>query len=80
LTIIWVTTERAVEYNPLMALLLSIHPALFMSIKCALVSAGAIVLLRHRDNILATLSLATVCAVYVMVLFHHWRMIFALLA
>ena len=79
LTIFWVTTARAVEYNPLMALLLDIHPALFMGIKCALVSLGAILLLRHREHMLAVLSLATVCAVYVIVLTHHWQMILMLI-
>jgi hypothetical protein len=79
LTVFWVSTSQAVEANPLMALLLDIHPALFMALKCALVSFGAIVLWRHRKHTLAMFSLATVCAVYGMVLTHHWRMILVLL-
>jgi hypothetical protein len=78
MTIVWVTTARAVEINPLMALLLDIHPALFMGFKCTLVSLGAILLWRHRKNTLSVLSLATACAAYFIVLTHHWKIVLAL--
>jgi len=80
MTIFWVTTAQAVESNPLMALILEVHPAFFMALKCALVSLGALLLWRHRENNFALLSLGAMCAVYGGVLTHHWRMLVSLLA
>lgn len=78
LTLVWVATDRAVEANPLMAILLDIHPVLFMASKCALVSFGALLLWRHREHTLSVISLTAACVAYWMVLTHHWRMIVAL--
>jgi hypothetical protein len=78
LTIVWVTAAQAVEANPLMAILLDIHPVLFMTFKCALVSLGAIILWRYRGNTFAMVSLAAACAAYLLVLTQHWQIILAL--
>jgi hypothetical protein len=77
LTVLWVWIERAVEINPMMAIVLDIHPALFMSAKIALVSLGAILLWRYRTHAFAVLSLGAACVAYWVVLTHHWKMILA---
>jgi len=78
LTVFWVSTNMAVEANPLMEHVLNIHPALFMSVKIALVYLGAFILLRHSERIIANLSVVIAFCAYWMVLLYHCTMLFAL--
>lgn len=73
LTIILVGTGKAVEANPLMAYLIGYHPLLFMLCKQLLVSLGAIILWRLRENFLAVVSMFAIFLVYYVNLLHQLR-------
>ena len=70
-TIGWVYTNRAVEANPLMGLLINIHPVLFISLKMALVHLGSILLLHYCYKPLAVFAGILAFLVYWIVLLYH---------
>ncbi len=57
LTIVWIETGRFTEANPLMEMLLSANPVLFISVKMLLVCLGIVLLWRYRDNAMAVVSI-----------------------
>ena len=73
LTIILVSTGKAVEANPLMAYLIGYHPILFMLCKQLLVSLGAVILWRLRENLLAVVSMFAIFLIYYVNLLHQLR-------
>ena len=75
LTIVSVFTGNAVEANPLMAYLITYDPLLFMICKQLLVSLGAIILWRFRQNMLAIFSIFLVFLIYYVNLIYHLRLI-----
>lgn len=60
LTIVWIETGRFTEANPLMDLLLTNDPVLFISVKMLLVCLGILLLWRCRDSGLAVISSSSV--------------------
>jgi len=75
LTIISVSTGKALEFNPLMAYLINYHPVLFMICKQLLVYLGSVILWRFRENMLAVFSIFGICLMYYINIFHHLRII-----
>jgi hypothetical protein len=71
LTLAWVGSGRATEFNPLMDRLLTIHPVLFMAIKMLLVCLGVLLLWRFRDRTAAVASLYLCLAAYSLILVYH---------
>jgi hypothetical protein len=71
MTIAWVGSGRATEANPLMELLIQIHPVLFMATKILLVGLGALLLWRFRDRALAVGSLYLCVAAYLLLMLYH---------
>jgi len=74
-TVVWVSTNRATEANPLMGLTLDIHPVLFIVVKISLVYLGAIILMRYWEKAFAVLSLAVAFCFYSIVLSYHCTML-----
>ena len=73
LTIMWIETGRFTEANPLMDMLLSTHPVLFISVKMLLVCLGILLLWRRRDNVLAVISIFVCFSAYCYVLTFHFN-------
>lgn len=71
LTINWVSHGIATEANPLMNILISTNPLLFMTIKLLLVSLGAYLLWCHRNKPLAVASLYFCVLAYSLVMVQH---------
>ena len=71
LTINWVGSGIATEANPLMNLLITTNPLLFMTIKLLLVSLGAYLLWCYRNRTLAVVSLYFCVLVYSLVMVQH---------
>lgn len=71
LTIAWIETGRAIEINPLMGMLIDIHPVLFMCIKILLASLGTLLIWRFRDRSLAVASLYLCVAAYSLLMLYH---------
>lgn len=61
----------ATEANPMMELLLSIHPALFVSAKITLVSLGLIILAKWRQLALARGAILMLFSVYTLIICYH---------
>ena len=57
LTIVWIESGHFTETNPLMDLLISTDPVLFISVKLLLVYLGIVLLWRHRNKALAVVSI-----------------------
>ena len=72
LTIVWVETGRFTEANPLMDLLLTNDPVLFISVKMLLVCLGILLLWRCRDSGLAVISIFFCFTAYCYVLTFHF--------
>jgi hypothetical protein len=70
-TIAYVDTGLAVEANPVMAVALCLGYAPFALCKLSLVSAGVMVLWKHRARLLARVGSITVCAAYSCVIAYH---------
>ena len=70
-TIAWIESGKATEINPLMDLLISIHPFFFMTIKILLVSLGALLLWRFRYMAIAVNSLYLCLTVYSILILYH---------
>ena len=73
-TLFWVLSGKAIETNPVMELLLSIHPVLFISLKLILVHLGCILLLRFHTRAFALLSSCIACFVYGAIVIYHSAM------
>jgi len=73
LTIIWIETGRFSETNPLMDLLLSTNPVLFISVKMLLVCLGVVLLWRYRDNAFAVVSIFFCFTAYCYALTVHFN-------
>ena len=73
LTIIWIETGQFTEANPLMDMLLSTHPVLFISVKMLLVCLGILLLWRRRDNAFAVVSIFVCFSAYCYVLTFHFN-------
>ena len=71
LTIGWIQSGRAVEANPLMDILLGIHPVLFMLIKLLLVCLGVSLLWRLRTNTTAVFSIHLCFIAYSFIFLYH---------
>ncbi|MCC7386193.1 MAG: hypothetical protein IT384_30400 [Deltaproteobacteria bacterium] len=71
LTLYWVSTRQAIEWNPLMASLIEAHPVLFVLVKCTLVSLGSFLLWRHRKRPLAVISVFGAFLAYYWLLLYH---------
>lgn len=74
-TLFWVLSGKAVETNPIMDLLLGIHPVLFISLKLALVNLGCILLLRFYTKSFALMSSLVAFGVYGAILVYHSAMV-----
>lgn len=72
LTIVWIETGRFTEANPLMDLLLTNDPVLFISVKMLLVCLGILLLWRCRDSGLAVISIFFCFTAYCYVLTFHF--------
>lgn len=73
LTIVWIETGRFTEVNPLMDLLLSTNPVLFISVKMLLVCLGIVLLWRYRDSGFAVISIFFCFTAYCYVLTFHFN-------
>jgi hypothetical protein len=80
LTLLVVTTDIAVEANPVMATFLSRSPVEFSLAKLALVSMGVWVLWQHRHRRLAMLGSLAVFTAYLLTIVYHVQSIRALFA
>lgn len=78
LTIVWVESGIATEANPLMAILLSTSPVLFMCVKMLLVCLGIIVLWRLRAKVFALASIYLCFMAYSLVFFYHLHAFFVI--
>lgn len=73
LTIVWIETGHFIETNPLMDLLLSTNPVLFISVKMLLVCLGIVLLWRCRDSGFAVISIFFCFTAYCYVLTFHFN-------
>jgi len=80
LTIFWIETGRFTEANPLMDILLSNSPVLFISVKMLLVCLGIILLWRYRDRAMAVASIFFCFTAYCYVLTFHFNALNIVLA
>lgn len=71
MTITWVEAGLATEANPMMEVLLSTHPVLFMMTKLALVFLGITLLWRHRERPMAVVAIFILFMVYYGVMLIH---------
>ena len=71
MTIAWIESGRATEINPLMGLLISIHPVLFMTIKMLRGCLGVLLLWRFRYKTLAVVSLYLCFTTYAILILYH---------
>lgn len=71
LTIVWYSTGRAEEANPLMAGLIGVNPLLFIVLKMTLVALGSVLLWRYRNKALAVIAMFVAFIVYYWVLIFH---------
>ncbi len=71
LTLVWVYSNKAVEANPLLDLLLGVHPVLFMGFKIVLVCLGSVLLLRFYYKALSLLALVVSFGVYCVIILYH---------
>lgn len=73
LTLIWIFMGFAEEANPLMALLLDVHPVLFVLGKLTLVGLGTIVLWRLRRRAAAVVAIFAVFLTYYAIILYHLK-------
>lgn len=71
MTIAWIESGGATEINPLMDLLIGIHPVLFMTTKILLVGLGTLLIWRFRDRSMAVGSLYLCVAAYSLLMLYH---------
>lgn len=77
-TIFWISIGMAEEANPLMEIVLSLGPAVFLSIKLTLVSLGSALLWRLKHKGFAIVSVLSLLIVYCMITcwhMYHWMVI-----
>jgi len=70
-TLVWVRAGLAVEANSLLRDLVENNALLFVTTKLGLVSAGSLVLWRHRTRPIAVIAIFGVFLVYYFVLLYH---------
>lgn len=70
-TVYWVVGGDSWETNPLMELLLGIHPVIFVSVKLLLVALGSWLLWRYRRQRVAVIGLFCLFIVYYWLLIIH---------
>ncbi len=73
LTIYWISSQRAVEANPLLADLAHAHPLEFVIVKLTLVSLGSGLLWRLRQNPLAVIGIFAAFLGYYFLLVYHLK-------
>lgn len=71
LTMYWVYSEKAVEWNPLLVRLVNEEPILFMLVKIFLVFLGSLLLWKLRKNSFAVVSIFLMFMVYYYLLLYH---------
>lgn len=71
LTVLWISTGRAVEANPFLRDLVTDFPVAFVLVKMSLVSLGTIVLWRHRTRPLAVVAVFVAFVVYYLLFLYH---------
>jgi len=81
MTLLWVSLELTEEANPLMAVALELHPAVFMAAKLALIGGGVALLERRAGRRDVALATGSMVALYYWVALHHawfwgWTQIF----
>lgn len=70
-TIVYIDGGFAEEANPIMAAALRLGYAPFAVLKISLVSAGVLVLSRHRRHLLARMGTVAVTTAYGLVMLYH---------
>ena len=73
LTLIWVSTGRATEANPLLAILAHEYPVLFVLVKFTLVGMGSYLLWRYRKHPGSVVGIFVAFLAYYFVLLYHLR-------
>ncbi len=71
MTILWVSSQLAIEANPMMDVLLQIHPGLFLLGKVGLVTGGLLILAQRRNQVAAVLGIILVFIVYSLIIAYH---------
>jgi hypothetical protein len=71
MTLVWVSAGLAQEANPLMDLLIGLHPSLFMGAKISLVALGCALLWRHVRLPMAAAAIFLLVFVYYSLLLYH---------
>jgi len=70
-TVYWILGAESWETNPLMDLLLGIHPAVFVTVKLLLVALGSYLLWRYRRRRAAVIGIFCLFIVYYWLLIVH---------
>lgn len=70
-TMSWVQMGLATEANPMMEVLLTAHPALFVASKMALAGLGLALLSRYRDRRLARAGVMAMFSLYTLIICYH---------
>lgn len=73
LTLIWVSTGRATEANPLLAVLAHEYPVLFVLVKFSLVGLGSVLLWRYKKHPGSVVAIFIGFLAYYFVLLYHLR-------
>ena len=71
LTLIWISSGRATEANPLMAVLIEENPFLFVAVKFALVFLGSTLLWRYRKRPLSVIFIFLAFLIYYFIILYH---------
>lgn len=78
-TLYWVCSGMAIEANPLMAILIDVHPSVFIIIKLSIVQLGVILLLRNCHRRAASISIKIAFAAYAAVVIYHGCMLWGMI-
>ena len=70
-TVYWITGAESWETNPLMDLLLGIHPVVFVAVKLLLVALASVLLWRYRRQRVAVIGIFGLFIVYYWLLIGH---------
>ena len=71
LTLIWISSGRATEANPLMAVLIDQHPVAFLVVKLTLVFLGSTLLWRYRKRPLSVIFIFVAFMLYYFIILYH---------
>ncbi len=72
-TVYWIVGKETSETNPIMDLLLGIHPIIFVAVKLLLVALGSYLLWRYRRQRMAVIGIFGLFIVYYWLLIWHLR-------